>query len=190
MLATAAGSSRFESCRARRQRLRPARCAAALRALKPGIERLDYGLAMSTADNWLGTPRPPVRAASHLGSAAAAQPAAVRRSGTAGADAARAPRRRQRRSRATYSSRARSSRLSTRARSKSRCAARRREAAAASGRALRSMARSTHAALSSCRRRAVTVAAPTVEGEGSASRARVRAASGRQSVARRCCSPI
>ncbi len=33
---------------------------AALRALKPGIERLDYGLAMSTADNWLGSPRPPV----------------------------------------------------------------------------------------------------------------------------------
>ena len=32
----------------------------ALRALKPGIERLDYGLAMSTADNWLGSPRPPV----------------------------------------------------------------------------------------------------------------------------------
>ena len=31
-----------------------------LRSLKPGIERLDYGLAMSTADNWLGTPRPPV----------------------------------------------------------------------------------------------------------------------------------
>jgi hypothetical protein len=31
-----------------------------LRALQPGIERLDYGLAMSTADNWLGTPRPPV----------------------------------------------------------------------------------------------------------------------------------
>ena len=31
-----------------------------LRALKPGIERLDYGLAMSTADNWLGSPRPPV----------------------------------------------------------------------------------------------------------------------------------
>lgn len=33
---------------------------AALRGLKPGIERLDYGLAMSTADNWLGKPRPPV----------------------------------------------------------------------------------------------------------------------------------
>ena len=33
---------------------------AALRSLKPGIERLDYGLAMSTADNWLGKPRPPV----------------------------------------------------------------------------------------------------------------------------------
>lgn len=33
---------------------------AALRTLKPGIERLDYGLAMSTADNWLGKPRPPV----------------------------------------------------------------------------------------------------------------------------------
>ena len=31
-----------------------------LRALKPGIERLDYGLAMSTADNWLGSPRPAV----------------------------------------------------------------------------------------------------------------------------------
>ena len=31
-----------------------------LRGLKPGIERLDYGLAMSTADNWLGSPRPPV----------------------------------------------------------------------------------------------------------------------------------
>jgi hypothetical protein len=33
---------------------------AALRSLKPGIERLDYGVAMSTADNWLGSPRPPV----------------------------------------------------------------------------------------------------------------------------------
>ena len=33
---------------------------AALHSLKPGIERLDYGLAMSTADNWLGSPRPPV----------------------------------------------------------------------------------------------------------------------------------
>ena len=33
---------------------------AALRSLKPGIERLDYGLAMNTADNWLGSPRPPV----------------------------------------------------------------------------------------------------------------------------------
>ena len=33
---------------------------ASLRSLKPGIERLDYGLAMSTADNWLGKPRPPV----------------------------------------------------------------------------------------------------------------------------------
>jgi uncharacterized membrane protein len=33
---------------------------AALRSLKPGIERLDYGLAMSTADNWLGKPRPTV----------------------------------------------------------------------------------------------------------------------------------
>ena len=33
---------------------------AALRSLKPGIERLDYGLAMSTADSWLGSPRPPV----------------------------------------------------------------------------------------------------------------------------------
>jgi hypothetical protein len=33
---------------------------AAVRGLEPGIERLDYGLAMSTADNWLGSPRPPV----------------------------------------------------------------------------------------------------------------------------------
>jgi von Willebrand factor type A domain len=31
---------------------------AALRTLKPGIERLDYGLVMSTANNWLGSPRP------------------------------------------------------------------------------------------------------------------------------------
>src|SRR4030095_13946889 len=31
-----------------------------LRALQPGIERLDYGWAVSTADNWLGSPRPPV----------------------------------------------------------------------------------------------------------------------------------
>ena len=29
-----------------------------LSQLKPGIERLDYGLMMRTADNWLGTPRP------------------------------------------------------------------------------------------------------------------------------------
>jgi hypothetical protein len=33
---------------------------AKLRGLKPGVERFDYGLAMSTADNWLGSPRPPV----------------------------------------------------------------------------------------------------------------------------------
>jgi uncharacterized membrane protein len=33
---------------------------ATLSGLKPGIERLDYGLAMSTADNWLGSPRPQV----------------------------------------------------------------------------------------------------------------------------------
>lgn len=34
---------------------------AALHALKPGIERLDYGFAMSTANSWLGSPRPPVQ---------------------------------------------------------------------------------------------------------------------------------
>jgi hypothetical protein len=33
---------------------------ASLRNLKPGIERLDYGYAMSTANSWLGTPRPNV----------------------------------------------------------------------------------------------------------------------------------
>ena len=33
---------------------------AALKALQPGIERLDYGYAMSTANSWLGSPRPPV----------------------------------------------------------------------------------------------------------------------------------
>lgn len=33
---------------------------AALQTLKPGIERLDYGYAMSTANSWLGSPRPPV----------------------------------------------------------------------------------------------------------------------------------
>ena len=33
---------------------------ATLRGLQPGIERLDYGLAMSTANSWLGSPRPPV----------------------------------------------------------------------------------------------------------------------------------
>src|SRR5262245_17909437 len=33
---------------------------ATLQTLKPGIERLDYGLAMSTANSWLGSPRPPV----------------------------------------------------------------------------------------------------------------------------------
>lgn len=42
----------------------PAGNAGALRAtlqrLQPGIERLDYGLAISTADNWLGSPRPAV----------------------------------------------------------------------------------------------------------------------------------
>jgi Aerotolerance regulator N-terminal/von Willebrand factor type A domain len=42
----------------------PATAAGALRAtlrgLQPGIERLDYGLAMSTANGWLGSPRPPV----------------------------------------------------------------------------------------------------------------------------------
>lgn len=33
---------------------------AALRTLKPGIDRLDYGYAMSTANAWLGSPRPKV----------------------------------------------------------------------------------------------------------------------------------
>ena len=34
---------------------------AQLRDLKPGLERLDYGLLMSTARSWLGTPRPPTQ---------------------------------------------------------------------------------------------------------------------------------
>jgi hypothetical protein len=42
----------------------PAAAAGNIRAmlgtLQPGIERLDYGVAMSTADNWLGSPRPAV----------------------------------------------------------------------------------------------------------------------------------
>ena len=33
---------------------------AALPTLEPGIERLDYGYVMSTANSWLGSPRPPV----------------------------------------------------------------------------------------------------------------------------------
>jgi hypothetical protein len=33
---------------------------ASLKNLKPGIERLDYGFAMSTANAWLGSPRPKV----------------------------------------------------------------------------------------------------------------------------------
>lgn len=33
---------------------------ASLQDLKPGIERLDYGYAMSTANSWLGSPRPKV----------------------------------------------------------------------------------------------------------------------------------
>lgn len=33
---------------------------ASLQSLQPGIERLDYGYAMSTANSWLGSPRPPV----------------------------------------------------------------------------------------------------------------------------------
>jgi hypothetical protein len=33
---------------------------ATLRDIKPGIERFDYGMAMSTAGGWLGSPRPPV----------------------------------------------------------------------------------------------------------------------------------
>lgn len=33
---------------------------AGLKTLKPGIERLDYGYAMSTANAWLGSPRPKV----------------------------------------------------------------------------------------------------------------------------------
>jgi hypothetical protein len=33
---------------------------ASLRALRPGIERLDYGYVMSTANSWLGSPRPKV----------------------------------------------------------------------------------------------------------------------------------
>ena len=33
---------------------------ASLRTLEPGIERLDYGYAMSTASSWLGSPRPQV----------------------------------------------------------------------------------------------------------------------------------
>jgi hypothetical protein len=32
---------------------------AVLRTVQPGIDRLDYGLVMSTANNWLGSPRPP-----------------------------------------------------------------------------------------------------------------------------------
>jgi hypothetical protein len=32
---------------------------AVLRSVEPGIDRLDYGLVMSTANNWLGSPRPP-----------------------------------------------------------------------------------------------------------------------------------
>jgi hypothetical protein len=32
---------------------------ATLRSLTPGLERLDYGVAMNTAENWLGSPRPP-----------------------------------------------------------------------------------------------------------------------------------
>jgi len=33
---------------------------ASLKGLKPGIERLDYGFVMSTANSWLGSPRPKV----------------------------------------------------------------------------------------------------------------------------------
>lgn len=33
---------------------------AALQSLEPGLERLDYGFAMSTANSWLGSPRPKV----------------------------------------------------------------------------------------------------------------------------------
>jgi len=33
---------------------------ASLKDLKPGIERLDYGFVMSTANSWLGSPRPKV----------------------------------------------------------------------------------------------------------------------------------
>jgi hypothetical protein len=33
---------------------------ASLKNLQPGIERLDYGFAMSTANSWLGSPRPKV----------------------------------------------------------------------------------------------------------------------------------
>ena len=33
---------------------------ASLQTLEPGIERLDYGFAMSTANSWLGSPRPKV----------------------------------------------------------------------------------------------------------------------------------
>lgn len=33
---------------------------ASLQTLQPGIERLDYGYVMSTANSWLGSPRPPV----------------------------------------------------------------------------------------------------------------------------------
>ena len=33
---------------------------ATLASLRPGLERLDYGLVMSTANGWLGSPRPPV----------------------------------------------------------------------------------------------------------------------------------
>lgn len=33
---------------------------ASLRSIEPGIERLDYGFAMTTANSWLGSPRPPV----------------------------------------------------------------------------------------------------------------------------------
>jgi hypothetical protein len=84
-----------------------------LRSLQPGIERLDYGLAMSTADNWLGTPRPPV--VLHLISDLQ-QSAAPLRFADLEPSATLQPR--------TCSSRAHSSRLSTLARSKSLCVVR------------------------------------------------------------------
>ena len=184
-------AARLGRARARRPPAMPARCAQHCARSKPGIERLDYGLAMSTANNWLGSPRPPVvlhlisdlqRARAPLRFADLEPPpqtqlvmhdigdAAAENAFIEGAHA--------------------HDRRHALARSR-RCAARRRQPQQRQV-VLRSTARSTRAALSSCRRRAMHGRATSQcrrrrQARDARARRRKRSA---VAVGARCCSPI